>query len=144
MNALLSREVRYATLPPKFKMPEKVYSGVEDPLSHLESFVQQMEVQNASRKAMYRMFPCTLTDFTKTWFKKLPAGSVSSFTKLSKDFCAQFQGVKPPPKDPILLQYIVQERGEKLKSYVERFHKEVIQMGVFAEKETLTNFWKNL
>ena len=39
---------------------------------------------------------------------------------------------------------MVQERGEKLKSYVERFHKEVIQMGVFAEKETLTNFWKNL
>ena len=52
--------------------------------------------------------------------------------------------IKPPPKDPILLQYIVQERGEKLKSYVERFHKEVIQIGVFAEKETLTNFRKNL
>ena len=44
MNAPLSREVQHATLPPKFKMPEKVYSGVEDPLSHLESFVQQMEV----------------------------------------------------------------------------------------------------
>ena len=29
-------------------------------------------------------------------------------------------------------------------SYVEKFHKEVIQIGVFAEKETLANFRRNL
>ena len=27
---------------------------------------------------------------------------------------------------------------------MEKFHKEVIQMGVFDKKETLANFWKNL
>ena len=90
MNAPLSREVRHTELQPKFKMPEKVYSGMEDPLSHLESFVQQMEVQNATKKAMCWMFPCTLTDFANTCFRKLPPGSVSSFTKLYRDFIAQF------------------------------------------------------
>ena len=103
MNAPLSRAVWHAALPPKVKMPEKVYSGVEDPLSLLESFVQHMEVQNATRKAMCRMFPCTHNDFAKTCLRKLPLGSVNSFTKLLRDFIAQFQGVKPPPKDPILL-----------------------------------------
>ena len=52
---------------PKFKMPAEKYSGSEDPVSHLESFVQQMEIQNASRSAMCKMFPTTLTDCAKTW-----------------------------------------------------------------------------
>jgi hypothetical protein len=42
------------------------------------------------------------------------------------------------------LQYIRQESGETLRDYLERYHVEVIDMGVFNEKETLTNFWENL
>jgi len=93
---------------------------------------------------MCRMFPTTLTDCTKAWFRKLPSGSVDSFTKLTMAFCAQFQGIRPRPKDPILLQYVTQERGETLRSYVEKYHREVIQMGVFDERETLANFRRNL
>ena len=111
---------------PQFRMPSEKYSGTEDPVSHLESFVHQMEVQSATRLAMCRMFPSTLTDCAKTWFRKLPPGSVDSFSKLTKAFCAQCQGIKPRPKDPILLQYVVQERGETLRSYVEKLHKEVV------------------
>ncbi|KAK2644274.1 hypothetical protein Ddye_019469 [Dipteronia dyeriana] len=39
---------------------------------------------------------------------------------------------------------IREERGEALRAYVESFHKEVIQMRVFTEKETLANFRRNL
>ena len=39
---------------------------------------------------------------------------------------------------------MVQERGETLRSYVEKYHKEVIQMRVFDEMETLANFRRNL
>ncbi|KAK4856422.1 hypothetical protein QYF36_017305 [Acer negundo] len=83
MNAPFSKRIRDAGLLPKFRMSSEKYSGTEDPISHLESFVHQMK------------------------------------------------GIKPYPKDPILLQYVIQERGETLRSYVEKFHKEVIQMGVF-------------
>ncbi|KAI9185302.1 hypothetical protein LWI28_006012 [Acer negundo] len=107
---------------------------LEDPISYLKSFVHQMEVQNVTRSAMCRMFLSTLTDCAKTWFRKLPPGCVDSFSKLITAFCAQFQGIKPRPKDPILLQYVIHERGETLRSYMEKFHKEVIQMGVFVEK----------
>ena len=88
MNAPFSRRIREAELPPKFKMPTEKYSGSEDPVSHMESFVHQMEIQNATRSAMCRMFPSTLTDCAKTWFRKLPPGSVYSFTKLTTDFYA--------------------------------------------------------
>ena len=102
MNAPFSKRVREAGLPPKFRMPSEKYSGTEDPVSYLESFVHQMEVQSATRLAMCRMFPSTLTDCAKTWFRKLSPGSVDSFSKLTKTFYAQFQGIKPRPKDPIL------------------------------------------
>ena len=39
MNAPFSRRVREAELPPKFRMPVEKYSGTEDPVNHLESFV---------------------------------------------------------------------------------------------------------
>ena len=122
MNAPFSRRIKEAELPPKFKMPTEKYFGSEDLVSHLESFVQQMEIQNASRSAMCRMFSTTLIDCAKTWFRKLSSHSIDSFTKLTMAFCAQFQGIKPRPKDPILLQYVIQERGETLRSYVEKFH----------------------
>ena len=44
MNAPFSRRIREAELPPKFRMPIEKYSGTEDLVSHLESFVHQMEV----------------------------------------------------------------------------------------------------
>ncbi|KAK0587099.1 hypothetical protein LWI29_017289 [Acer saccharum] len=72
MNAPFSRRIREVELTPKFKMPTEKYSGSKDPVSHMESFVHQMEVQNATRSAMCRMFPSTLTDYAKTWFRKLP------------------------------------------------------------------------
>ncbi|KAI9166034.1 hypothetical protein LWI28_025081 [Acer negundo] len=46
---------------------------------------------------------------------KLPPGSVDSFSKLTTAFCAQFQGIKPRPKDPILLQetiyFAIRDKG---------------------------------
>ena len=51
-----------------------------------------------------------------------------------------FRGLNLAPK----IQYVVQERGETLRSYVEKYHKEVIQMGVFDKRETLANFRRNL
>ena len=88
MNAPFFRRIRDAELPPKFRMPAKKYSGTEDPISHLEKFVYQMEVQNATRSTMCKMFPSTLTDCAKTWFRKLPSGSVDSFSKLTATFYA--------------------------------------------------------
>ena len=88
MNAPFSKRVMEAGLPPKFRMPSEKYSEVEDPISHLESFVHQMEVQSATRLAMCRMFPSTLIDCAKTWFRKLPPDSVDSFSKLTTAFCA--------------------------------------------------------
>ncbi|KAK2646014.1 hypothetical protein Ddye_021209 [Dipteronia dyeriana] len=88
IKAHFSRRIREAELQLKFKMLAKKFSSIEDPLIHLESYVQRMEVQNATWAAMCRMFLTALTDYAKTWFRKLPPSSVDSFTKLSSDFCS--------------------------------------------------------
>ncbi|KAK2648880.1 hypothetical protein Ddye_016369 [Dipteronia dyeriana] len=46
MNASFSRKIREAELLPKFKMLGDKYFGTEDPLSHMESFVQQMKCRD--------------------------------------------------------------------------------------------------
>ena len=95
MIATFSKRVKEAGLPPKFRMPSEKYSGTEDPVSHLESFVHQMEVQSVTRIAMCRMFPSTLIDCAKTWFRKLPPGSVDSFSKLTKALCTVLRDQAP-------------------------------------------------
>ncbi|KAI9157586.1 hypothetical protein LWI28_024744 [Acer negundo] len=138
--APFSEEVRKAVLPKNLRMLQEKYSGLTDPRDHLELFYQQMEVQHASKIAMCRLFPMTFDGVARNWFRKLSPGSITSFSQLTKEFVAQFQGAIPPRKDPFVLQYIRQESGETLRDYLERYHAEVIDMGVFNEKETLTNF----
>ncbi|KAI9157559.1 hypothetical protein LWI28_024396 [Acer negundo] len=57
-----------------------------------------------------------------------------------------FDRLGPSPRTPVRQVNLIPrlERGETLRSYVEKFHKEVIQMRVFDEKETLDNFRRNL
>ena len=56
-------------------MPYKKYSRSEDPVSHIESFIHQVEIQNATRSEMRKMFPSTLTDYAKTIGKNTRGGS---------------------------------------------------------------------
>ncbi|KAI9184967.1 hypothetical protein LWI28_002954 [Acer negundo] len=53
-------------------------------------------------------------------------------------------GPSPPVPVPQVNLRPRLERDETLRSYVEKFPKKVIQMGVFDEKETLANFRRNL
>ncbi|KAI9192314.1 hypothetical protein LWI28_021075 [Acer negundo] len=50
---------------------------------------------------MCRMFSSTLTGCAKTWFRKLPPGSVDSFSKLTTTFWTQFQERYPTSRSPI-------------------------------------------
>ncbi|KAK4845460.1 hypothetical protein QYF36_005345 [Acer negundo] len=72
MNAPFSKRIREVRLPPKFRMLSEKYSGTKDPISHLESFVHHMEVQNATRETIY----LAIRDkglFRKPGPKKVPA-----------------------------------------------------------------------
>ncbi|KAK0597046.1 hypothetical protein LWI29_021260 [Acer saccharum] len=68
--------------------------------------------------------------------------------EMNAPFSRRIREAELPPKFKMLTKKYSgsedPERGETLRSYVEKFHKKVIQMGVFTEKETLANFRRNL
>ncbi|KAJ4704672.1 Gag-pol polyprotein [Melia azedarach] len=123
---------------------EKAKEGQSDPVAHVEIFQNLMLVQGVPDEIMCKVFPTTLSGPARTWYKKLPSGSIRDFTTFASKFVLHFQGAKPPTKDPSSLQYIKQRGKEPLHEYVKRYHDEVMQMRVYEEPETLRNFWYNL
>ena len=59
-------------------------------MEHAELYRDQMMIKGVGNNAMFRMFPHTLTEPAKLWFRSLKAGSVSSLDQLLKDFVHEF------------------------------------------------------
>ncbi|KAL0448228.1 UNVERIFIED_CONTAM: hypothetical protein Slati_1379200 [Sesamum latifolium] len=70
----------------------------------------------------------TLVGRAQTWFLLLPPGSVQSFEQLIRDFIQHFASNKRYPKNPGHLFAIIQEEGESLRSYVQRFANEILDI----------------
>ncbi|KAJ4708785.1 GAG-POL [Melia azedarach] len=144
-TAPLADSVKNTTLPGRFKMPQlDPYHGQSDLVAHAEIFQNLMLVQGVPDEIMCKVFPTTLSGPARTWYKKLPSGSIRDFTTFANKFVLYFQGAKPPIKDLSFLQYIKQRGQEPLHEYVKRYHDEVMQMRVYEEPKILRNFWYNL
>ncbi|KAJ4706617.1 Retrotransposon gag domain-containing protein [Melia azedarach] len=144
-TAPLTDSVKNATLPGRFKMPQlDPYQGQSDLVAHVEIFQNLMLVQGVPDEIICKVFPTTLSGPARTWYKKVPLGSIRDFTTFASKFVLHFQGAKPPTKDPSSLQYIKQRGQEPLHEYVKRYHDEVMQMGVYEEPKTLRNVWYNI
>ncbi|GKB64912.1 MAK10-like protein, partial [Tanacetum coccineum] len=66
----------------------------EDPNQHLKDFlklVDSLDLDGENRKRMrLRLFQFSLRDQASNWFKRLPAGSISTWEDLTTRFLAQF------------------------------------------------------
>ncbi|KAK2648545.1 hypothetical protein Ddye_016034 [Dipteronia dyeriana] len=92
MNVSFSRRFKKAELPPKFKISADKYSVTEDPPSPLDSFIKQMEVKNATREAMFRMFPTTLSDYVKRGSESCPQATWITSPNYFIIFAHSFRG----------------------------------------------------
>uniref|UniRef100_A0A2N9HFP5 RNA-directed DNA polymerase n=1 Tax=Fagus sylvatica TaxID=28930 RepID=A0A2N9HFP5_FAGSY len=101
-------------LPAKFKVPQlETFDGFKDPLDYLDSFRTIMRLHGVSDEIMCRTFPTNLRGSARTWFNQLETGSIDTFA---------------------------QEEGESLRSYVQRFNKEAVQIDEPNEYVALTAF----
>uniref|UniRef100_A0A2N9EQ75 Integrase catalytic domain-containing protein n=1 Tax=Fagus sylvatica TaxID=28930 RepID=A0A2N9EQ75_FAGSY len=101
-------------LPTKFKVPQlETFDGFKDPLDYLDSFRTIMRLHGVSDEIMCRTFPTNLRGSARTWFNQLETGSIDTFR----------------PRE-----------GESLRSYVQRFNKEAVQIDEPNEYVALTAF----
>jgi hypothetical protein len=128
-------------LPAKFKVPQlETFDGFKDPLDYLDSFRTIMRLHGVSDEIMCRTFPTNLRGSARTWFNQLETGSIDTFAQLSRAFIDNFIGGRRSARPANYLLNIRQREGESLRSYVQRFNKEAIQIDEPNEYVALTAF----
>ena len=134
-------EVLHFPLPGKFRMPKiEAFDGTKDPVDHLNTYKNQMELHRFQDLIRCRAFTITLKGPALAWFNRLPPSSVSSFRELSIAFVSHFIGARTYRKPSYHLLSIKHNPQENLRSYVQRFNAESLKVDVPDEKIAITAF----
>ncbi|GAU18799.1 hypothetical protein TSUD_80880 [Trifolium subterraneum] len=105
---------------------DDVYKG---PLSKQ---IMDLELPRALQKPpqLGKSFPTTLVEGAMAWYRSLPQGSITSWKDLCKQFTSHFTASRKHPKTEANLEVVRQGPNETLRSYIERFNKEAVQVDV--------------
>ncbi|KAL2902414.1 Activity-regulated cytoskeleton associated protein 2 [Bienertia sinuspersici] len=134
-----------APKPHKVKMPTiEPFDGKTDPDDHLAAYKHLMYVQGVDDATWCRYFPTTLKGIAQRWFNGLPGHSINNFSELSMLFSHHFMANKKEKKTSMHLGNIVQAEGETLRSYVQRFNLEALQIPDLSDQTTFDNFFRGL
>ena len=134
-------EVFHFPLPAKFRMLQvEAFDGTRDPVDHLNTYKNQMELHGYHDPMRYRAFAITLKGLALPWFNKLLPSSILSFRKLSIAFVSHFIGARTYRKSSYHLLTIKQQPQENLRSYIQRFNAEPLKVDVLDEKFAITSF----
>ena len=134
-------EVLHFCLPAKFRMPQvEAFDGARDPVDHLNTYKNQMELHGYQDPMRWRAFAITLKGPALAWFNRLLPLSISSFRELSIAFVSHFIGARTYRKPSYHLLTIKQSLQKSLRSYVQRFNAESPKVDIPDEKFTITAF----
>ena len=139
-SPFIAEVLRYP-LPAKFRMPQvEAFDGVKDPVDHLNTYKNQMELHGYQDPVRCRAFITTLKGPALAWFNRIPPSSVSSFRELSIAFVSHFIGARTYRKLSYHLLTVKQGSHESLKSYVKRFNTESLKIDIPDEKFAIIAF----
>ena len=118
----------------------KAFDGVKDPVDHLNTYKNQMELHGYQDPVRCRAFATTLKGPALAWFNRLPPSSITSFRELSIAFVSHFIEARIYRKPSYHLLTVKQGSQESLKSYVQRFNAESLKIDIPDEKFAITAF----
>ena len=134
-------EVLHFPLLAKFRMPPvEAFDGVRDPVDHLNTYKNQIELHGYQDPVRCRAFDITLKGPVLAWFNRLPPSSISSFRELSIASVSHFIRARTYRKPSYHLLTIKQSSQESLRSYVQRFNAESLKVDIPNEKFAITTF----
>ncbi|XP_050207590.1 uncharacterized protein LOC126657013 [Mercurialis annua] len=124
----LSADIMEETIPYNMKLPNlPTFNGEGDPMDHTSRFTATMGLLSVTDAILCRVFPTTLTGTSQRWYNKLKPGSIRSFAALSTEFLNKYL-TNIPAKTTSIMRSCIQEEGEKLRSYIERFNKQAMKI----------------
>ncbi|KAK0577633.1 hypothetical protein LWI29_036150 [Acer saccharum] len=131
--------------PDRFRMPTiEQYKENRDPKEHVRRFRNIMTQYSSNDGLLCLTFPQTFGDLASRWFGRLPPGTISSFSNLSKAFIRQFMGSVQRRKSLAHLSNLKQEHNESIKKYLARFGKEVAQIEDASDVAVIAAFTNGL
>ncbi|CAJ2647353.1 unnamed protein product [Trifolium pratense] len=126
----LSHDILQAPVPKGFERPPALpaYDGLTDPDEHIASINATLNFLRVSGAIRCRIFPTTLRKGAMAWYHSLPPRSIVSWMDLSDQFRKHFTASRKQPKTEAVLDAIFQGDNESLRSFIERFNKEAVQV----------------
>ncbi|XP_010259737.1 PREDICTED: uncharacterized protein LOC104599072 [Nelumbo nucifera] len=122
-------DIIFEPLPQHFKAPTlEMYDGTSDPDDHLESFRALMILYGYSDVLTCRTFQATFRGAAHHWFSNPPPRSISSWEQFANLFLARFINNRRCYKSVVSLMSIKQKQGESLRSYIDRYKKEELEV----------------
>ena len=113
---------------------------MKDPVYHLNTYKNQMELHGYQDLVRCRAFAITLKGSALAWFNRLPPALISSFKELSIAFVSHLIGARTYQKSSYHLLTVKQGAQENLRSYVQRFNSESLRVDIPDEKFAITAF----
>ena len=133
------------SLPTKFRMPQiEMFEGTKDPVDHLNTYKNQMELHGYQGPVRCKAFAITLKGPALTRFNRLLPSLISTFRVLSIAFVSHFIGARTYRKPSYHLLTIKQSPQENLRSYVQRFNTKSLKVDIQDEKFSITTFMAGL
>ncbi|GAU22553.1 hypothetical protein TSUD_93200 [Trifolium subterraneum] len=131
-KGLLSRQIMDLELPRALQKPPQLwkYDGLTDPDIHIQNIDAILNYQAVKGGIKCRIFPTTLVEGAMAWYRSLPQRSITSWKDLYKQFTSHFTASRKHPKTEANLEAVRQGPNETLRSYIERFNKEAVQVDV--------------
>ena len=104
------------------------YDGTTDPDEHIDVYITHMSLYTSDNAVLCRVFPTLLKEGALSWFVRLPPNSIDCFETLVFKFGTRFATNRPHHLTSITLVNILQEKGESLRLFMERFGKVVLNI----------------
>ncbi|XP_068473732.1 uncharacterized protein [Phaseolus vulgaris] len=117
-------EIITTPLPDKWRgLVIKLYDGSTDPDEHLNVYKTQMTLYTTDNNVWCKVFPTSLQGEPLTWFTELPPNSINDFDTLAAKFSTQYATSRPHHMSSMSLLAVQQEKGESLRTFLDRFNK---------------------
>ncbi|XP_027120344.2 uncharacterized protein [Coffea arabica] len=134
-------DINEERLPPNFKLPSiPSYDGRGDPEDHIHAFISAFRLYCIPDPVICRAFPVFLQGTARKWFWDLEPRSISTLEELVEKFLHRFVSSRPTTRTSAYLLNMQQNPGESLRSYVQRFHEESVQIPNPNEQVTIAAF----
>nr|XP_027099139.1 uncharacterized protein LOC113718431 [Coffea arabica] len=132
-------------VPPNFELPVlHSYDGRGDPEDHLRAFISAFRLYCVPDVVICRVFPIFLQGTARKWFWGLEPRSISSLDELIDRFIHRLVSSQLITKTSTYLLNLQQAPGESLRSYVQRFNEENVQIPYQNEQVTIAAFTNEL